>query len=442
MIRRLLIIGALTGAAHLLTIIVLKILTGSIDVSEIKTIAELDSIFNLVINVLAAGLLISTVREIAIAGDNWKEVYLQSQKARLLLGLMLLFICLVGIYSQSYFLVAAAPVFALHGDYALYGRRLPVFAALLTFLRVLIPSLTLLVFSQVWPEFIITAFAVSTLFMYFITGIIISKKLDVPYFIKPSFRSLHLYLKTVNGGLISFGYYFFGLGIIILGSFFFDEKIIAVAYVAAKLYLVYKGVLRILNQSFFNDLKDTSMCNKVDYLATLAGMILLIATSLFPVAFQEFFINDKLSPNPYWTLLLGIAGFIIAPFTSLTSKVMLEKKDRAYAAITVFAMVISITACIGCYLLNTDETGLLISLAVGELTCVIGLIRITGYADLIKKRFYFIGKVFPLVLIPYIIRYFAGDTRITMIVSLIIFGTAALFIHRKEFKIDLKEQRI
>jgi hypothetical protein len=60
MIKRLLIIGALTGAAHLTTIIVLKILTGSVGVSVIKTVGELDSIFNLVINILAAGLLIST----------------------------------------------------------------------------------------------------------------------------------------------------------------------------------------------------------------------------------------------------------------------------------------------------------------------------------------------------------------------------------------------
>jgi hypothetical protein len=55
MIKRLLIIGALTGAAHLTILIVLKILTGEASVSEIKTIGEIDSIFNLIINILAAG---------------------------------------------------------------------------------------------------------------------------------------------------------------------------------------------------------------------------------------------------------------------------------------------------------------------------------------------------------------------------------------------------
>lgn len=441
MIKRLLIIGALTGAAHLTTIIVLKILTGSVGVSVIKTIGELDSIFNLVINILAAGLLISTIREIVIAGDDdWKKVYIESQRARVSLGLLLLFICLVGIYNQSYFLLVAAPIFAFHGDYALYGRGLPVFAAVLTFLRVFIPSLTLFIFSQLWPEFIIYAFAISTLFMYVITGVIISSQLNVPYFVRPSFTSLFLYLKTVNGGIISFGYYFFGLGLIILGGFFFEEKIIAIAYVAAKLYIIYKGVLRILNQSFFNDLKDISMCNKVDYLATLAGVILLVATSMFPAAFQEFFIDEKLSSNPYWVTLFGIAGFIISPFTSFTSKAMLEKKDKPYAMITILALLISSAVCIGCYFLKTDETGLLISLAAGELTCVIGLIRISGNTDLIKRRFYFILRILPLVIIPFSVKYLAGDTTLAMITSLIVFGTIALLLNRRAFKLELSNK--
>jgi hypothetical protein len=334
----------------------------------------------------------------------------------------------------------AAPIFAFHGDYALYGRGLPVFAAVLTFLRVFIPSLTLLIFSQLWPEFIIYAFAISTLFMYVITGVIISSQLSVPYFVRPSFTSLFLYLKTVNGGIISFGYYFFGLGLIILGGFFFEEKIIAIAYVAAKLYIIYKGVLRILNQSFFNDLKDISMCNKVDYLATLAGVILLVATSMFPAAFQEFFIDEKLSSNPYWVTLFGIAGFVISPFTSFTSKAMLEKKDKEYAFITILALLISSAVCVGCYFLKTDETGLLISLAVGELTCVIGLIRISGSTVLIKKRFYFILRILPLVIIPFSVKYLAGDTTIAMIASLIVFGTIALLLNRQAFKLELSNK--
>jgi len=244
----------------------------------------------------------------------------------------------------------------------------------------------------------------------------------------------------VNGGIISFGYYFFGLGVIILGGFFFDERVIAIAYIAAKLYVIYKGVLRILNQSFFNDLKDIDMCNKVDYLATLAGIILLIATFMFPIAFQEFFIDKKISPNPYWVALLGITGFIISPFTSFTSKAMLEKKDKAYAIITILGLLVSFIVCVTCYFLNTDETGLLISLIAGELTCVIGLIKISGSVNLIKKRFYFILRVLPLVLIPYGVKYFAGDTTITMIVSLIVFGIIALITNMKSFRLELSDK--
>jgi hypothetical protein len=103
-----------------------------------------------------------------------------------------------GIYIQSYFLLTAAPVlFALNGDYALYGRRKAVLASFLTFLRVFIPSVMLLLFSQFGPSFIIPAFAFATIGMYFITGIIVSKILEVPYFVKPSLQSLKLYVKTI-----------------------------------------------------------------------------------------------------------------------------------------------------------------------------------------------------------------------------------------------------
>jgi len=440
MIKRLLIIGALTGAAHLTILIVLKILTGEASVSEIKTIGEIDSIFNLIINILAAGLVISTVREIAITDHNWKQVYIESQQARLSLGILLLGLCIFGIYIQSYFLLTAAPVFALNGDYALYGRRKAVLASFLTFLRVFIPSVMLLLFSQFGPSFIIPAFAFATIGMYFITGIIVSKILEVPYFVKPSLQSLKLYVKTIYGGLISFGYYFFGLGVIVVGGFFFDEKIIAVAYIAAKVYIIYKGVLRILNQAFFTDLKDVGMCDKVDYLATLAGIILLIATTIFPNGFQQFFINEKLSPNPYWGILVGITGFIISPFTSFTSKAMLEKKDKAYAFITVLALFTSLTACVLFYFLKSDEAGLLISMGIGELICVIVLLRISGNIDFLKKRFFFILKNSPIALIPFIIRYLAGDTRISMIASLIVFGALALLLNRNAFKIELKHK--
>jgi hypothetical protein len=438
MIKRLLIIGSFTGAAHLTTLIVLKTLTGTVAVSEIKTIGEIDSIFNLIINVLAAGLVISTVREIVIA-DNWKQVYIESQQARLSLGVVLLCISILGIYYQSYLLLIVAPVFALTGDYALYGRRQPVLASFLTFLRVFIPSVILLLFSKYWPNLIIPAFALSTLVMYIITGMIVCKILDIPYLVKPSFRSLRLYLKTIHGGLISFGYYFFGLGLIILGGFFFDEKIIAIAYVAVKVYIIYKGILRILNQAFFNDLKDISMCDRVDHLATLAGICLLIAATLFPDGFSQFFFDEKLLPSPYWGILVGVTGFIISPFTSLTSKAMLEKKDKGYAFVTILALSISSAVCVFFYFLKTDETGLLISLGIGELICVIGLIRISGSLDFIKKRVYFILKNSPILFLPLIIKYFAGDTRITMIVSLIIFGALALIINRNDFKIELKK---
>src|ERR1044071_2164739 len=173
MIKRLLLIGAFTGAAHITTLVILKKLTGLVPLEEIKTIGEIDSLINFILNILASGLLMTSVRELAIS-EKWQRFLIDSQQARFSLGILLLPFGLLSLIDPSYILFAFAPVFALHADYALYGRGQPVTAAILAFFRVFLPFIGLLISSIYWPNNLITIFIASSIILYFFSGIVVS----------------------------------------------------------------------------------------------------------------------------------------------------------------------------------------------------------------------------------------------------------------------------
>src|SRR5262245_13558889 len=96
MIKRLLIIGVFTGAAHITTLVVLKKLTGSISLADIKVVGQIDSVINFILSILASGLLMTSVREIAVS-KNWQGPLLVSQQARITLSLLLIALGLIGL---------------------------------------------------------------------------------------------------------------------------------------------------------------------------------------------------------------------------------------------------------------------------------------------------------------------------------------------------------
>ena len=89
MVNRLIKIAALTGAAHLFTIITLKLLSERVSAKEISLFGEVDAIFLFMFNMIGFGLQLSAVRNIA-SSENWKEEFHQTQVARNTLGILLM----------------------------------------------------------------------------------------------------------------------------------------------------------------------------------------------------------------------------------------------------------------------------------------------------------------------------------------------------------------
>ena len=432
MIKRLLIIGVFTGAAHLTTLVVLKKLTGSMSLADVKAVGEADSLINFILSILASGLLMTSVREIAISKD-WQNSLAASQQARFTLSIVLIALGLLGILQSSYFLFAFAPVFALNADYALYGRGLPVTASILAFGRVFIPFIALFLASLYWPHLIILVFISTSIILYLVSGIIISKTLSIPYLIRPSAKSLRLYLSTIPLGIVALSYYFLGLGMIMIADFFYPTAVVGIAYVAIKLYVIFKGVLRILNQAFVADMVNDQVCHKVDYLAFSAGIALLTGTCLFVNGFRELFVDARSGGTNGWVYLVGICCFLISPLISLTTKAVLEKKDKHYAYISLFSLAASVIFCYVFSFILADEKGILLSIITGELICIFGLLQTLDKWSWLKQRFHFLIRNLFLLSIPILIRLLAGDNKTTLILSLSLYGILLFLVNRNLF---------
>ena len=439
MIKRLLFIGIFTGAAHVTTLIVLKKLTGLIPLDVIKLIGETDSLINFILSILAAGLLMTSVREIATS-QNWKHAFNVFQQARVTLSILLIFLGVLGMFQSSYFLFAFAPVFAMNADYALYGRGLPITASILAFSRVFVPFIALFLASLYWPNQIIPIFVCSSVILYFFSGIVISKILGAPYFIKPSLQSLKLYLMTIPLGVVSFSYYFLGLGIIMIADHFYSAAVVAIAYIAIKIYVIFKGVLRILNQAFISEMTNDLVCHKVDYLAFSAGTILVTGTSLFVNAFRGLFLDARSGGTNGWVHMVGISCFLISPLVSLTTKAILEKKDRPYAYISLISLAVSAILCYFLSFILSDEKGILLSIIVGELITILGLLQILDKWGWLKQRFHYFTRNIFLLSVPILIRLLAGDSKITLLLSLSLYGILLFMFNRNLFSLQTEKK--
>ena len=436
MIKRLFIISVFTGVAYLLNILVLKHLIGTVPVASIKAIGELDAFFNLIINVLASGLLMTAVRDIAIATD-WRPPFLQAQKARITFAIVLSAAAFLGFVNPNYFFLVTAPVFALNGDYALYGRGQPVAASFLAFCRVLVPTVLIFLCSLYWQQGIVIVYSVSTVLIYLVTGFIISMMLKTPYWVSPAVKSTRLYINSISLGIVSLGYYFLGLGLIVLVTFFYSGPVVALAYVVLKFYVIFKGVLRIINQAFISEMTDDEVCNKVDYLATMAGLTFLVTTTVFTSTFITLFFGKNLAGYQAWPILLGICGFLISPLISFTTKALLEKKDISYAKLSLFAMGVAALLSIILSFEFNNINSILISLIAGELVSIAGLLIMLKKMTVFKERIIFTLKNLSFAIIPVAIRWGYGDNYYTFWTGIGIYGLCIAGFNHKRLRLPV-----
>ncbi len=408
MFKRLSQIAFLTGAAHVFTLVVLKFLSKNTSAATLTSIGEIDSIFQLLISILGFGLQLSAVRHIAME-KNWKPFYYQAQRARITLGLFMIAIALLAPRYPACWLFVFAPVFALSGDYALYGRGQPVKAALWAFCRTFFPSFLLIVFVFINKNYLSATYILSTISVFGLTGFVISRQLQCKYLISPVLSSLKLYLRNISLGIATVVMYILGLGLMFVASFFYDEQVLAVSYLGLKLYVIFKGIMRIINQSFVKEMIHDEMTLKADELSILVGSSFLGASLIFPKSMIAIFFGLQYTVFTGFIILVGSSALVMCIFMSFHTRSLFKKKDKLYAQYAAVAALTAIITVVALSFWRQTPFNIGLGLLAGELIFAAGLVYINKDAAILSRVRFLLRSLICLVL-PLIIRYFMGDT--------------------------------
>lgn len=434
MLKRIAIVAFFTGSGQLLSVFVLKFISQYAEVEQLKSIAEIDSLVFFIMNVIALGLQSAAMRNLAQA-DNWQQEYHSTQSARITLGLLMMAAAAFSFINQYYLVFLMAPVFAWNGDYALYGRGYPVAGSAVAFVRLAIPFSAVLVAAIYYPEMLGWVYVVSLTLVYLVTNAYISYFLKTAYFFKPSLKNLHLYIYSLPLGIVAVSLYFLGLGLILIVPYFFPSAIVAVAFLGLKFYVIFKGVLRIIHQAFIKEMMAYEVCFRVDQLCSLIGLTFASFTLCFPASFIQFFFGQKYVADKTYFMLLAVAGLVYSLFSSLTTRAMLEKKDKPYALITAAAAIITIVLTILFSYTWPGTAGIGLSLLVGEIVFAGGMLWLMHRPVMLKERLLFLAKNLFLVLIPLGTSYFFGDSLNALMAAGVVFGALLAVMYHNKFSL-------
>lgn len=435
MLKRIAIIAFFTGSGQVLSLLVLKFISLHSDVAQLKSVAEIDSLVLFIMNIIGLGLQSAAMRNLSQSSD-WKQEYYDTQSARITLGLLLMGAAVLYFLNPYYLIFLAAPVLAWSGDYALYARGFPIAGSMIAFIRLAIPFSSLLLAALYYPSLLAWVYAVSLVVVYFITNAYISYYLGTSYLFRPSFRKLRLYIQSLPLGIVVLSMYFLGLGLLLVIPYFYNEAMVAVAFVGLKLYMIFKGILRIVHQAFIKEMESYEVCFRVDQFCCLLGLAFASFAICFPNSFIRLFFGEKYLPEKMYFMLLASAALIYSLFSSLTIKALLEHKDKSFSVIATGAASLTILLCIIFSQTWPGATDIGVSLLIGEVAFAAGMLWLMRHAFILRQRAMFLLKNLLLPIIPFAVRYFWGDSTNPFIVAMILFGGVTALLYYRKFNLS------
>lgn len=432
MLKRLFLIGFFTGAGQLFAILILKFVAQKSSAAQLANLAHVDSLFFFILNIIAFGLQSAAMRNIALSGE-WKSEYINTQSARLMLGIFLTAVGLVAFNDPVYAVFFIAPLFALSGDYALYALGYPVTGAIVSFIRTVIPYglIAIIVWSD--PSWMVLVFLIGITIAFAATNYYIARFIHAPFVVTPKWKNLLLYFHSLPLGVVNVSLYFIGVGLLLIVPYFYPERIVAVAFVGLKFYLIYKGVLRIIHQAFVKDMIRDEVCLQIDQLSIICSLAFAGAVFIFPESFITLFFGKIFIQYSSFFIILAIAAFIYSFVLSMGTRIMLEKKDKDYTILSITSATISIVSVIVLsYFFKTAES-IAISILLGEASFTTGLLVVMNKKNLISKRFLFLLRSAFFLLIPLLCRYIFSDSLPWFFIGMATFTTLLLFLNRHKF---------
>lgn len=432
MIRRLLPIALLTGAGQLFSIFAIKSIAANSAVDAFSDFVQADAFYQLLLSVIAFGLQSMAMRELVLSAD-WKLLLKQYQSARICMAILLLPICLLAFWKPSYIVFLIAPLLAANADYAVYARGYPVFGALMAFLRMIIPYGITLVIVHIAPDKVLYAFVASLMPVFFITDWLIMRRLSVTFINTPYWRDILLYVKSLLLGLVGLGQYMVGLGLMLLVPYFVTEAASHAVFVGLKLYVIYKGVVRIIHQAYLREMLMPKVNINVDQLSMLVALFYCSGLFFFPEASVRLFFGERFLPYIYYYQLTGIAALIYAFLNTQSTILMLQRRDKPLALCTLTGVGTMFLTLISGALFGDAAWIAGLALVMGESAVSVCLYSVAKPVPLMKQRIAFVFKVSLIFIIPCLLRYAVGDILWSLLLSYVIVGIVCALLYGRKF---------
>ncbi len=433
MIKRVFWIALYTGMAQVLSLFTISYVLRNLGEETSGYMGVVDSSILVIATVISFGIQLSVNRNVATK-QSWRSNYTLAQSARFSLSLLVVVLGSISFFYDwdvSKWIYFIAPVIALNGDYSLYGHGKPIIAARLSFVRVALPNLAILVGSMFFGHQAIYLYIIFAGIGILNSGLWASKVNKVPYFHPPRKSFYKIYIKYSRVGLFQLSYAILVTGILAVTKGFYSIAVLGLVYGILKYFEVFKGVLRIIVQAFFRELKVEGTNLRVDKAGILIGGAVLIPTILFPNTTLQFIYNDAYNGIEMIFPLFGAAMFLASFKASADMQILMNKKDDVNLYIYLVALFVTIAIAIGFSYSDNPVYGIPAGLLAGELILLVGLGSFLGGWGFFRERLLFFIKLLPVILLAGIVRYVAGESLLAMGVSVILYGMLTFFFYRK-----------
>lgn len=438
MIKKIFAVAFLTGFSQLISLISVSFLK-SLDQSLVYDIGNFESLIVIFTAIIALGLQVVTVRDIALS-DKWKQILIKSQRDRLSLSLIIL----IGVITFDIFFKSLAPetllfyivipLIALNGDYSFYGKGEPERGAFLSFLRVGLLSIFIILSVIFENPYIKITYIITVLITYFVVGVFSSYFNDQSYLVTPSKDFYKSYMNSLNVGLASFALVFFGLGIVSFASYFYTESAVTNTYLLLKIYVFYVGIKRLLVQILFKELKDDNLVLLVDKTGIIIAITFIAVLVYYPEFSIKFFTKDYVNSSHDLLYLLPAIFFTSLSYAG-SLDLLLKSKDKIYAfGFILGACILVVLVFVFSFVDASKGAFIYMAISIGEFVVIL----IHGWG-INKLSFFKIRLLYALVSagLVFVLNYvllLLGYKIISLILFLIIIGVMLLFVFLKGMK--------
>lgn len=433
MLKRVFWVALYTGSAQILSLLAVNVVLRNLGEETSGYMGIVDSYILIMATIISFGIQLSVNRNVAKT-KGWRSNYQLAQSSRITLGLILLTFGIVSLlykWEVSKLILIFAPLVALNGDYTLYGKGQPIIAARLSLVRVALPNLAIIISSYWVGPLSVYFYIIFAAIGLLNSGFWASRINHTDYIYPPRKSFFKFYAKYAKVGIFQLSYALMVTGILAFAKNFYAIATIGLIYGILKYFEVFKGVLRIIVQAFFRELKHDGINLKIDKASMLLGIGAVIPTILYPHTTLSLLYGETYSNIELILPIFGMAMLISSIKASADMKLLMLKKDNINLYIYLIAIIITYTTA---FLLSFTEWapyGVAVGIVIGETVLLLGLGYNLNKFTFFIERGYFIIKLIPILVLSYLLKLYFGESLLLLLTSVGVFVLWSFIFYRK-----------